>query len=230
MTGLLEVTVLHPRDVAGAQEGGADRLFLTRGGPVGGLSPEPGAVAAVVRESDVPVRVMLRLSDSPTTNGGEFTRLVGLAQDYAAIGAEGVAFGFLDGDLEVDIETCTALAEEIEGVPWTFHRVFDDALDARRSWRRVAGLPGLDSVRSAGSPRGLSVGYDELVSRAESDPEVARLLMPGGGLTAEMVPWFRRAGVTAYHLGPQVRPGGSDKAYVDARHVRSWRLLLDRSS
>jgi len=229
MTGLLEVTVLHSRDVAGAQEGGADRLFLMSPGQVG-LSPEPATVAGVVRESDVPVRVMLRLSDSPTTTGGEFARLVGLAQEYAAIGAEGVAFGFLDGDLEVDIRTCTSLAEAIDGVPWTFHRVFDDALDARRSWRRVADLPGLDSVRSAGSPRGLSVGYDELVARAESDPEVARLLMPGGGLTAEMVPWFRRAGVTAYHLGPQVRPGGSDKAYVDAGHVRSWRLLLDGHS
>ena len=36
-----------------------------------------------------------------------------------------------------------------------------------------------------------------------------------------------RAGVRAFHLGPQVRPGGSRKAYVDADLVRSWRLLVD---
>ena len=56
---------------------------------------------------------------------------------------------------------------------------------------------------------------------------IAGLLMPGGGLQAEMVPWFMRAGVTRFHLGDQVRPGGTDKADVDAAHVRSWRLLVD---
>ncbi len=227
MTGLLEVTVLQLRDVAGAQEGGADRLFLVEGGSEGGLSPTPATVGAIMRESDVPVRVMLRLSENRTTNGGEFTRLVGLAEEYVALGAEGVAFGFLDADLEIDVQTCRTLAEALPGVPWTFNRAIDDALEPRRSWRRVVGLPGLDSVRSAGSPRGLGVGYDDLLALAEPDPVIAGLLMPGGGLQAEMVPWFMRAGVTSFHLDTQVRPGGTDKAYVDAAHVRSWRLLVD---
>ena len=51
--------------------------------------------------------------------------------------------------------------------------------------------------------------------------------MPGGGLLAEQVPWFVRTGVRQFHLGAQARPGASYKAYVDAAHVRSWRLLLD---
>ena len=29
------------------------------------------------------------------------------------------------------------------------------------------------------------------------------------------------------HLGDQVRPGGSAKAYVDAGYVRSWRSMVD---
>lgn len=223
MTGLLEVTVLHPRDVAGADEGGADRLFLVEGG----LSPAPATLSAVLHETDLPVRVMLRLSENHTTNGGEFVRLVGLAEDYVALGAEGVCFGFLDTDLEVDVDTCRALAEALPGVRWTFSRAIDDTLEPRRSWRRVAGLPGIDSVCSAGSPRGLGVGYDDLLALAGSDLTVARLLIAGGGLNAEMVPWFQRIGVTRFRLGAQVRPGGSDKAYVDAGHVRSWRLLLD---
>jgi copper homeostasis protein len=227
MSGLLEVTVLQVRDVAGAQEGGADRLFVLEGGSEDGLSPAPATVSAILREADIPVRVLLRLSENRTTNGGEFTRLVGLAEEYVALGAEGVAFGFLDADLEVDVETCRALADALPGVPWTFTRAIDDTLEPRRSWRRVAALPGVDSVRSAGSPRGLGVGYDDLLALAESDPVVASLLMADGGLKAEMVPWLMRAGVTRFHLGAQVRPGGTDKAYVDAGHVRSWRLLVD---
>lgn len=227
MTAQLEVTVLQPQDVAGAQEGGADRLYLVVRGPDGSTSPTSAVVSSVLRETDLPVRVVLRLSGGHMTTGGEFSRLVALAGEYADLGVEGLAWGFLDSDLEVDVRTCQALAEALPDLPWTFTRAIDDSLDPRRSWRRVAGLPGLDSVRSAGSPRGLDVGYDDLLALASSSPDVAGLLMPGGGLLAEHVPWFVRAGVTRFHVGPQVRPGGTYKAYVDAALVRSWRLLLD---
>ena len=234
-SALLEVTVTGPRDVRGADEGGADRLHLVApdgsGEPgTGALSPEPGTVSAVCRETDVPVFVLLRLNDSWTTTGGELVRLVGLAEDYLGCGAAGVSFGFLDADLEIDAEVCGHLAGALPGVPWTFHRAFDSALEARRSWRRLSGLTGLEAVCSAGSPRGLAAGYDDLLASCESDPAIAALAMPGGGLLPEQVPWFARAGVRQFHLGRQARPGASYKSYVDAGHVRSWRLLLDSAS
>jgi copper homeostasis protein len=73
----------------------------------------------------------------------------------------------------------------------------------------------------------LGEGYDDLLVAAESDPAIAALLMPGGGLLAEQVPWLVRAGVRAFNLDEQTRPGASRKAYVDAGLTRSWRLLLD---
>ena len=220
---LLEVAVLDPRDVPGAEEGGADRLLLST---AEGTSPEPALVSAVCRDTELPVFVVLRLNDTWSTTGGELTRLAGLAEDYLGSGASGVSFGFLDADLEVDTETCAYLAGQLPNVPWTFGRAVDDTLDLRRSWRRLAGLPDLVAICSAGSPRGLEVGYDELLALA-ADPLVARTLMPGGGLVAEQVPWLLRAGVRQFHLDRQGRPGASYKAYVDAGHVRSWRLLLD---
>jgi copper homeostasis protein len=226
---LLEVVVTHPRDVAGAAQGGADRLHVAAPGSTCSLSPEPSLVSAMGREADVPMFVLLRLNDSWTTTGGELERLVGLGEDYLACGAKGVSFGFLDADLEIDVATCTALADRMPEVPWTFTRAVDSSLDPRRSWRRLLTLPRLVHVRSAGSPRGMAVGYDDLLATAESDPAIAAKLMPGGGLTAEHVPWLVRQGVRAFHLGKQVRPGGSAKAYVDAGYVRSWRSLLDSS-
>jgi copper homeostasis protein len=224
---LLEVVVLSPRDVAGAEEGGADRLCLVADAE-SGLSPEPGLVSAVCREGDLPVRVALRLNDGLSTTGGELTRLVGLGEDYVGVGAEGVVFGFLDTDLEIDVEVCAHLAGELAGVPWTFSRAIDSALETTRAWRQVARLPGVDAVLSAGSPRGLDAGQDELLDRAAADPEVSRLLLAGGGLRGEHVPWLVRAGVRQFQVGASVRPGRSwSRSNVDAAMVRAWRMLLD---
>jgi copper homeostasis protein len=222
---VLEVAVSDPRDVPGAADGGADRLYVAVPGPTCGLSPEPALVSAICRESELPAFVLLRLNDSWSTTGGEFARLVGLAEDYLGCGANGVTFGFLDADLEIDTETCRLLLDRVPEIPWSFHRAIDSSLDPRRSWRRLLGLPRLVAVRTAGSPRGMDAGFDDLL--ATLTPEIAPLAMAGGGVAAEQVPWLLKAGVRQLHLGTQVRPGGSAKAYVDAGYVRSWRSLVD---
>ncbi len=224
---LLEVAVLHARDVAGCHEGGADRLAMVVPGEGGDRSPDLAAAASVIRASELPVRIMLRLNESFTTTGGEFMRLVGLAEEYVSLGAEGIVFGFLDADLEIDVETCAALAGSLPGVPWTFHSAIDHTLDAARSWRRVVNLPGLTAVNTAGSPQGLERGYDELLSLVGSSPDIARLVMPADGLLPEHVPWLARAGVRQFHVGVQVRPGATYRSYVDGEFVRSWRSMLD---
>ncbi len=212
---LLEVAVGDPRDVPGAAEGGADRLHVVVPGPACGLSPEPALVSAICRESDLPAFVLLRLNDSWTTTGGEFARLVGLGEDYLGCGATGVAFGFLDAELEIDTETCRLLLDRLPNVPWTFHRAIDSSLDPRRSWRRLLGLPRLVAVRTAGSPRGMSAGFDDLL--ATITPEIAPLAMPGGGLDG-------RAGAVAGQGGraaaPPRRPGAAGRLGQGVRRRR----------
>ncbi len=220
--------MLHARDAAAATAGEADRLLFVADPAAGGRSPEPSTISAVVRETDLPVRVMLRTRDSLEIDAAGFTELVTLARAYVELGAEGLSFGFLDRDLEIDRATCGELAAELGGVPWTFHRGFDAALEARRAWRDVQALPGLDCVTSGGSTRGLASGADELITRAQGDPRVAELLLAAGGLGAEHVPWLIRAGVRQFGLSDEVRPDGSwTKAYVDTAAVRAWRLLID---
>lgn len=226
MPGLLEVAVHHARDVPGAVEGGADRLALVAQGERVALSPDLPSAAAVIRASALPVRVLLRLDESLSTTGGAFVRMVGLAEEYLGLGAEGVVFGFLDADLGVDVDTCAALATALPGVPWTFHRAIDSVLEPARAWQALIRLPGLTAVRSAGSPQGLDRGYEDLLSLT-AQPDVPRLLMPGGGLRPDQVPWFVRAGVSQFHVGAQVRPGGSYRSYVDGSLLRAWRSLLD---
>jgi copper homeostasis protein len=222
----LDVVVLHARDAVAATAGGADRLLLATAPDQGYLSPEPATVSAVVRETDLPVYAVLR-SAGHRDSEGRSRRLVDLGATFLDLGARGAVFGFLDRDLEIDREACTELCQELGGVPWLFHG-FDEVLDADHAWRDVRGLPGLESVISAGSTRGLEHGVDELIARAGRDPRVAELLLAGGGLTPELVPWLVRAGVRRFAIGSSARTGGSwTRASVDVDHVRSWRMLLD---
>ena len=220
--------MLHPQDAEAAQAGGADRLQVFRVAGDQMMTLEPTEVSAIVRATDLPVRVTLRLSAGFTTQGGELTRLTGLVTDYLSLGVEGFAFGFLTPDLDVDTEVCAVLADALAGAPWTFDRAFDAALDARVAWRHVRHLSGLDSIHTAGSVLGLNTGLDDLLALAEADHAFAAMAVAAGGVRAEAVPWLVRAGITRIHLGASVRPGGSwQKAHVDPGFVRSWRLLLD---
>jgi copper homeostasis protein len=225
-SALLEVVVLHPQDAIAAHDGGADRLLLLASPESGGRSPEVAAVSAIVRETDLPVRVLLRSA----AGIDDFNRLIELGTDYLSLGATGLSFGFLDRDLEVDRDACAELARELGDVAWSFSRDFDSTLEPDRAWRDVLTLPGLDAVTSAGSTRGLLVGADDVIRRASGSPAVAALVLASGGLSPDQVPWLVRAGVRQFGVGASVRQDRSwTKAYVDPAQVRSWRMLLDDS-
>ena len=217
----LDVVVLHARDAERATAGGADRLLLASAPERGYLAPDPAAVSAVVRETDLPVWVALRTEDE------HFGRLVDLGTSFVELGAQGLLYGFLDDNLEVDREGCAELCAETEGAPWLFHGL-DTTLDADRAWRDVVGLPGLQGVVTAGSTRGLAFGSEELIHRCRQDPRVAALAVAGGGLTPDLVPWLVRAGVRRFAIGSSARTGGTwQRSTVEPESVRSWRMLLD---
>lgn len=226
MHALLEVICLHDADARRAEDGGADRIELLGTLDDGGMSPEPAMVEKVRAATGVELRPMVRLRPGFGTDGGEFVRLQGLVNAYRDAGADGVVFGFLNGYDEVDTEVCVALAETAD-CPWTFHRAVDQVLDADKAWRVLPRLPRLDQVLTAGSARGVEHGLDELLARCTADPSLASLVMAGGGLQPEHVPWLARAGVRSFHIGKAARPLGQYKAYVDAPLVRTWRELID---
>ncbi len=223
---LLEVIALHAADAERAEAGGADRIELLGTMDFDGLSPEPRTVEKARRATSIQIRPMVRLREGFGTDGGEVTRLTGLISSYLEAGADGVVLGFLNGLGEVDLEVIGELVGD-GTVPWTFHRAIDNVLDLDKAWARLCDLPGLTQVLTAGSARGVEHGLDELTSRARSDARVAKLVMAGGGLVPDHVPWLCRAGIRAFHLGSPARPGRSFRAYVDPDLVASWRDLID---
>lgn len=226
MSALLEVLALHPADAARAEDGGADRIQLVGSLTPAGMSPEPALVEKVRDATSIQVRVLLRLRDGFGTDGGEVTRLRGLAASYVDAGADGIVMGFLNGQGDIDREVLTAILDEGDW-PWTCHRAIDHALDPDRAWRTIRTLPRLDQVLTAGSARDLEHGLDDLLALARDNPDIADLIQAGGNLQPEHVPWLVRTGVRAFHITSAARPLGSWKAYVDPDLVQTWRTLID---
>ena len=223
---LLEVICLHEHDAKRAAAGGADRIELVGTMDDGGLAPSPELLARTLSAVHIPVRPMLRLDGGFRADPRRRDEILRLASAYRDLGADGPVLGFLDEATGVDVETVIELTEGCQR--WTFHRAIDNCLEPDKAWAQLLGLHGLDQVLTAGSPRGVEHGLDDLIARASADPRIADLIMAGGGLRAEHVPWLYRAGVRAFHIGGPARPQGSWNAWVDADLVRSWRDLLDR--
>jgi copper homeostasis protein len=232
--GLLEVVVLSAADAERAEAGGADRLHLLAGSEESPRSPEPALVGQVRRSTTLPIRVTVRLREGFSTDGGEMARLQGLVSAYRQVGADGMVLGFLNAHTEIDLPVVHALMGEADPSTssagrsgWTFDRAVDACISVDRAWRELRRLPGLDSVLTAGSPRGVAEGLDDLLERARTDDFARSVIVAGGGLLPEHVPWLVRAGIRAFQIGAAARPLGSAKAYVDPGLVRTWRTLID---
>jgi copper homeostasis protein len=232
--GLLEVVVLSAADAERAEAGGADRLHLLAGGEENSRSPEPALVGQVRRSTTLPIRVTVRLREGFSTDGGEMVRLQGLVSAYRQVGADGVVLGFLNAHTEIDVPVVHALVGQADPSTssgprfgWTFDRAVDACISVDRAWRELRRLPGLDAVLTAGSPRGVAEGLDDLLERVRTDDFARSVIVAGGGLLPEHVPWLVRAGVRAFQIGAAARPLGSAKAYVDPGLVRTWRMLID---
>ncbi|TYB44539.1 copper homeostasis protein CutC [Actinomadura chibensis] len=228
---LLEVIALTAEDARAAQDGGADRIEVVADMAADGLTPDPDVVAAIRAVTTLPMRVMLRANAGFRTSGRELDRLRRAAAGLAEQGADGFVLGFLDSSGHVDAGATGKLAADAAPLPWTFHRAIDHAADPAHAWDVVRGLGGaLDTVLTAGSPRGVDAGMDVLVRRAADDPDAAGMIMAGGGLRRKHVAALAAAGVTAFHVGTAVRPDGAWDAPVDPALVGEWRALVSAAA
>ncbi|MFB9517919.1 copper homeostasis protein CutC [Streptomyces purpureus] len=223
---VLEVIALDAEDAIAAQTGGADRLELVTDMAADGLTPSTETFASIRAAVDIPLRVMLRLTDGFAA--GDVDALVAAARDLRAAGADEFVLGFLDPDGSPDLVTVERLLAVLDGCRWTFHRAIDRAADRDALRKQLADLPGLDTYLPAGSPHGVDDGLPTLAAEAarHDEPGYEPQILVGGGLRLDHLPALRAAGLTAFHIGGAARPQGWTTP-VSATAVRTWREALD---
>jgi copper homeostasis protein len=196
---LIEVCVDSVESAIAAQEGGADRVELCDNLIEGGTTPSAGAIALARRSLGIKLQVMIR------PRGGDFCysdlELAIMEHDIRVareLGADGVVFGLLTPDGDVDVPHTRALLELARPLSVTFHRAFDVARDPFEALERLIEL-GVDRVLTTGQEASVLEGMDlviELVKRAGE----RICIMPGSGAERQMGKLVAATGAREFHV------------------------------
>src|SRR5688572_24992988 len=125
-TALLEVIVSSLEDALEAERGGAGRLEIVSHLELGGLTPNFETVREICQCVAIPVRVMLRCSESHIPRRSEVEFLAQQAEELAALGIDGLVLGFLSEN-QVDVALTDQVLSRAPNLKATFHRAFDEA-------------------------------------------------------------------------------------------------------
>ncbi|UPA12470.1 copper homeostasis protein CutC [Borrelia venezuelensis] len=113
---------------------GADRIELCENTTCGGTTPSYGAIKVLKERLDVPIVVMIR----PRCGGFVYSNLEfqAMKEDIElckSLGVEGVVFGILKDDCEIDIDRTKDLLSLSYPLKVTFHKAVDETCDIRSS-------------------------------------------------------------------------------------------------
>ncbi|WP_406689236.1 copper homeostasis protein CutC [Saccharopolyspora sp. ID03-671] len=180
---------------------GADRVELCSAGALGGLTPGPGLLDAVLRRCRrSEVHVLIR----PREGGfryspAEVAVMRADVRHAVAAGAAGIVVGALDETGALDAAVLGDLVADAGDVPVALHRAVDVCPDPVEAANIAAGL-GIRRVLSSGG-----------AVRAEDGAEVLRR-MAGSGVTLTAC-----GGVRAHNVGDVVRAAGVGEVHAAPR-------------
>ena len=167
---IVEICVDCLDSVAACAEAGADRIELCAGLVEGGTTPSAGFIKAA--RQIFPGRIMTMIRP----RAGDFlyspAEAALMRDDIRTardLSADGVVFGCLTADGEIDTALAAEFAAAAAGMDMTFHRAFDVSRDLTQS---------LETLIQLGIPRVLTSGGRPSVARSRSTA-------PGYGLRRE---------------------------------------------
>lgn len=196
-----------------AQEGGADRVELCSGMPEGGTTPSAGEImtARNLLTEGTKLHVMIR------PRGGDFVYSpleveamvhdIDMAHDLMA---DGVVFGCLTNEGNIDDHLMTKLIRRARGMSVTFHRAFDMCRNPSEALIELIDL-GVDRVLSSGQKTTADEGIPLL--RKLREQAAGRIeVMAGCGVNEHnIVHIAQETGIREFHFSGRVHVPSSMK-------------------
>ena len=170
-----------------AQRGGANRVELCMGIPEGGTTPSYGEIKMardVLKETRLHVIIRNR--------GGDFlyseAELERMAMDIdlcRQLGVDGVVFGCLTANGDIDKHANQLLMEHAKGMNVTFHRAFDCCRDPEKALEEIIAL-GFHRILTSGQQPTAELGIP-LLRRLNTLAKDRIIIMAGCGVTEKNI-------------------------------------------
>ncbi|WP_455586727.1 copper homeostasis protein CutC [Bacteroides sp.] len=183
-----------------AQAGGANRVELCAGIPEGGTTPSYGEIAMARELLDIRLHVIIR------PRGGDFlyssleikTMLKDIEMAHKA-GADGVVFGCLTAEGEVDVPIMKELMRASEGLSVTFHRAFDVCCNPQKAMEEIIEL-GCNRILTSGQQATAEAGIPLL--KALHEQAAGRIcLLAGCGVNEKNIARIAtETGINEFHF------------------------------
>lgn len=188
-----------------AQDGGADRVELCAGIPEGGTTPSYGEIKTARK-----VLQHTRLHIIIRPRGGDFLyskleleRMVEDIKISKKLGADGVVFGCLKADGNIDIEACHMLMEHTKGLNVTFHRAFDQCQEPEKALEQLVEL-GFTRILTSGQMATAAEGVN-LLNRLNLQADGRIAILAGCGINEKNIRnIFENTQIHEFHFSARI--------------------------
>ena len=169
-----------------AQEKGANRIELCDNLAQGGTTPSYGTIEACIKKLSIPTSVMIRPNGDwnfiYTLDEVEIMlKDIGICKN---LGADGVVFGVLTKDKDIDIPIVKKLVEAARPLKVTFHMAFDNIKGDKQSALEALITLGITRVLTKGFEKNAIEGKDNLKKMVEWGKGRITIIA-GGGVNSE---------------------------------------------
>jgi copper homeostasis protein len=183
---LLEVACFSVESCIKAQESGADRIEFCANYSLGGITPNHEEILRANELLNIPLHIIIR------PRGGNFTytaeEISVMKNDILfckANGINGVVFGVLNSENEIDETICKELIELSMPMSITFHRAIDECKNIEDAFINLIKL-GFTRVLTSGGRKSALDGIIEIKNcQIKFGDDI--ILMPGGGIRSSNI-------------------------------------------
>ena len=201
-----------------AQAAGADRIELNSALALDGLTPTPGLLFEARRAVRAPLIAMARPRAGDFCYSATEFRVLRRDVEYALEhGADGIAFGILDGDGRIDTRRCRTVVRQVAACnrEVVFHRAFDAVKDPSDALARLIDL-GVRRVMTSGGRRTAEAGAPVIRRLRERAAGRIEILPAGGIRPGNLCRLLERTGCDQVHSSLRDRTGRISPAMLRA--------------
>lgn len=198
---LVEICAGSLKDCINAYNGGAKRVELNAALYLGGLTPSIATLRLVKEKTDLKVISMVRPRAAGFIyNSYELEEIFESAKELLDNGSDGLAFGFLNKDLTIDVKNTEKMVRLIHSYnkEAVFHKAFDITKNIFESIETLINL-NVDRVLTSGGNKNVELGKENLKKLQDKYGNKIEILAGGGVRNKSIKSIIEYTGISQIH-------------------------------